>query len=105
MEERFFTEANYLLTVEPSFSALGSIIIISSNIFGGHIVFYPDDSIGDLLGFKPKVIHKEYTLPDFPVDILSSDKIFVECDVAHGVSFKGRRSCKIHNWTMTLNPR
>ena len=68
------------------------------------ISFVQDDTLRDLLGFKPKVIHEKYTLSDHPVDILSFDKIFRECDVAQGKIFKGRISGSIHNWTKNVDP-
>ena len=38
-----------------------------------------------------------------PVDILSFDSIFLECDTARGMTFRGKRSGVIHNWTMTVD--
>ena len=102
-EKRFFTEANYQFTIKPNFSTLGSIIEISSNITGRQIAFTPNDSIRDLLGFKSKVTHEEYNSSDYPVDILLFHKNFLECDIAQGRIFKGRRSGIIHHWTMTVD--
>ena len=62
-----------------------------------------DDSIKDLLGFNARTLYKEYNLSTNPVDILSFDNIFLECDVAQGMIFKGWKSCIIHNWTMTVD--
>ena len=62
-----------------------------------------DDSLRNLLGFNETILSKKYNLSRNPVDISSSDNIFLECDIAHGVIFKGRRSGKIHNWTMTVD--
>ena len=39
-----------------------------------------------------------------PVDTLSFDNIFLECDIAQGMFFKGKRSGKIHNFTMDGDP-
>ena len=39
-----------------------------------------------------------------PVDFLSFDNVFLQCDTAQGMIFKGRRSGFIHNWTMTVDP-
>ena len=69
--EMYFKEATYSFTIKSKFTTLGSIIETSSNNNGSQIAFTPDDSIRDLLGFKPKVIHEEYNLSDYPVDILS----------------------------------
>ena len=30
--------------------------------------------------------------------------IFLECDIAQGMIFKGRKSNIIHNWTLTVSP-
>ena len=49
-------------------------------------------------------MYKQYSLSPNPVDILSFDNIFLECDIAKGMIFKGRRSGIIHNWTMTVDP-
>ena len=98
-----FTEPNYPFKIKPNFSTLGSIIEIDVGI-GRQIDFFPDDSMRDLLGFKAKIIHEEYKLSDYPVDIISFDKIFLECDIARGMIFKGRKSNIIHNRTMTVDP-
>ena len=100
----FFTEPNYPFLIQPNFSTLGSTIEISSNITGCQIAFTPDDSIRDLLGFKPKVIHEEYNLSDYPVDILSFDNFFIQADIVQGMIFKGKRSGIIHNFTMDVDP-
>ena len=39
-----------------------------------------------------------------PVDILSFDNIFIECDIARGMIYRGKQSNNIHKWTMTVNP-
>ena len=98
-----FSESNYPFKIKPNFSTLGSIIEIDVGI-GRQIDFNPDDSIRDLLGFKPKTLNKEYTLSDHPVDILSFDNIFLECNIAQGMIFKGKRSGIIHNFTMDVDP-
>ena len=41
-----------------------------------------DDSIKDLLGFHAITLYEEYNLSTNPVDNLSFDKIFLECDIA-----------------------
>ena len=63
-----------------------------------------DDSIKDLLGFNPRTLYKEYTPSDHPVDLLSFDNIFLECNIAQGMIFKGKRSGIIHNFTMDVDP-
>ena len=98
-----FTESNYPFKIKPNFSTLGSIIEIDVGI-GRKIDFTPNDSTRDLLGFKPKVLTEEYNLSEYPVDILSFDNIFLECNIAQGMIFRGKRSGVIHNWTMTVDP-
>ena len=63
-----------------------------------------DDSIRDLLGFNARTLYEEHTLSNNPVDILSFDNIFIECIIAQGMIFKGKRSGIIHNFTMDVDP-
>ena len=102
IDEEHFTESDYPFQIKPNFSTLGSIIETSPP--GPIISFAFDDSIRSLLGFHETILYKEYNLSPKPVDILSNDKIFIECDIAKGMIFKGRRSGIIHNWTMTVDP-
>ena len=102
IDEEHYTEANYPFKIKPFFSTLGSILEISPQ--GPIISFMFDDSIKDLLGFNARTLYEEYTPSDHPVDILSFDNIFFECNIAHGMIFKGRKSNTIHNWTMTVDP-
>ena len=102
IDEEHYTELIYPFTIKPNFSTLGSIIEISTQ--GPIITFAPDDSIRDLLGFNKTTIFDEYNLSHNPVDILSFDNIFLACDIAQGMIFKGRKSNIIHNWTMTVDP-
>ena len=80
IDEVHYTEANYPITIKPIFSTLGSIMEKSPK--GPIISFMFDDSIRDLLGFKARTIYEEYTPPNTPVNILSFDSIFLECDIA-----------------------
>ena len=50
------------------------------------------------------MIHEEYNLSDYPVDILSFDNTFLECDIAQGMFFKGERSGIKPNFTMDVDP-
>ena len=102
IDEEHYTEANYPLKIKPNFSTLGSIIEISPQ--GRILSFMFDDSIKDLLGFHAITLYEKYNLPTNPVDILSFDIIFPECDIAQGMIFKGRKSNIIQNWTMTVDP-
>ena len=61
-EEFFFTKAKNSFTIKPSFSILGFIVEISSNITGNHFVFTSDYSIRDLLCFRRVILHEEYNL-------------------------------------------
>ena len=101
IDEEHYTEANYPFKMKPNFSTLGSIMEISPQ--GSIISFMFDDSIKDLLGFHAITLYEEYNLSTNPVDILSFD-IFLECEIAQGMIFKGRKSNIIHNWTMTVDP-
>ena len=102
IDEDHYTEANYPFLIKPNFSTLGSIIEITTQ--GPVITFVPDDSIGDLLGFNKITIYEEYNLSPNPVDILSFDNIFLKCNIAQGMIFRGKRSGIIHNFTMDVNP-
>ena len=63
-----------------------------------------DDSIRNFLGFHETILWQEYNLPQNPVDILSFDNTFLECDIAKGMIFKGARSNIFHNFTMDVDP-
>ena len=86
--EEHYTEANYPFTIKPNFSNLGSSKEISPQ--GPIFSFLFDDSIRDLLGFNARTIYEEYNLSRNPVDILSFDNIFLECDFANGMIFKSK---------------
>ena len=102
INEGHYTEANYPSTIKPNFSTLGSIIKIPPQ--GPIISFMFNDSIKDLLGFHAITLYEKYNLSTNPVDILSFDNFFLDCDIAQGMIFKGRKSNIIHNWTMTVDP-
>ena len=102
IDEGYYNELTYPFKIQPNFSTLGSIIEISTQ--GPVITFVPDDSIRKLLGFNKISIFEEYNLSPNPVDILSFDNFFLECYIAQGMIFKGRKSDIIHKWTMTVDP-
>ena len=104
IEQGQFTEDTSHFKFKPNFSTLGSIIEKTPYNPGSYIDFRPDDSLRDLLGFQPKVLSDEYNLSDYPVDNLSFDNIFLECDIAQGTIFKGKRSGIIHNFIMVVDP-
>ena len=97
IDEGHLTETDYTFQIKPNFSTLGSLVEVSSQ--GPTIRYLPNDSIRDLLGFKPKVLQEEYNLSDYPVDTLSFDNFFIETDFAQGMIFKGKRTGIIHNFT------
>ena len=103
IDEEYYSEANYPITIKPIFSTLGSIIEIipeGSAVIG----FVYDDSIGKLLGFDETILYKEYNLSPYPLDIISFDNIFIETDIAQGMIFKGKRSGVIFNFSMDTSP-
>ena len=102
IDEEHYTEANYPFTIKPNFSTLGTIIEMSPQ--GPIISFMFDDSIRDLLGFNARALYEEYTPSNYPVDILSFDNFFLECNIAQGKIFRGKRSGIIHNFTMDVDP-
>ena len=102
IEEGHITKDFYPFSIKPNFSTLGSIIEITDPNFS--IDFTYDDTIRDLLGFNAVILEDEYNLSQNPVDILSFDIIFLECDIAQGMIFKGKKSSIIHNFTMDVDP-
>ena len=97
-----YTETNYPFRTKPNFSTLGSIVEILTP--GPQISFVFDDSIGILLGFTEILVWGKYNLSDNPVDILSFDNIFVECNITQGMIIKGKRSSIMHVWSMNVDP-
>ena len=102
IDEELYTEVDYPFLIKPNFSTFGSIIELSTQ--RPVITFVPDDSIRDLLRFNKTNIYEEYNPSPKPVDILSFDKIFLMCNIAQGMIFKGKRSGKTHNFTMDVDP-
>ena len=102
IDEEHFTESGYPFRKKPNFSTLGSIIEISS--YRPFIGFWLDDSIKNLLGFYETTLYKEYILSINPGDILTFDNIFLECDFAQGMTYGGKRSGIIQNFTMDVDP-
>ena len=101
IDEEHYTEANYPFAFKPNFSTPGSIIEISTQ--GPVLTIVADYSIRNLLGFIATTIYEEYNLPPNPVDVLSFD-IFPECDFAHSMIFKNKRSGILQNVTMDNDP-
>ena len=67
------------------------------------ISFSPNDSIKDLLGFKPTTLSEEYNLSTNPVDILLFDKMLLATDIAQGMIYEGKRSKMIQNFIMDVD--
>ena len=102
IDKEYYTEENYPFTIKPNFSTLGSIIEIKPQ--GSIIGFVFEDSLGSLLGFVETILWEEYNLSPKQVDILSFDNIFIHTNIAQGMTFKGKRSGIIHNFTMDVDP-
>ena len=91
-DKEYYTEANYPFTIKPNFSTLGSNIEIQ--LQEAVIGFVFNDSIANLLGFKETLLYKEYNLSHNPADTLSFDNIFLETDIAQGMTFRSKMSGK-----------
>ena len=102
IDEGHFTETNYPFTIKSEFSTLDSVVEVSRQ--GPLISFLPDGSIRNPLGFNSTTIDEDYNPSPNPVDVLSIDNIFLECHIAPGMNFKGKRSRKIHNFTLDIDP-
>ena len=102
IDEGHYTEISYPITIKPNTSTLWSIIEISPK--GFIISFMFDDSVKDLLQFHAVTLNEKYNLSNNPADILSIDNISLECDIAQGMIFKGRKSNFILIRTITVNP-
>ena len=96
------TETDYTFAIKPIFSILGSIIETSRQ--EPIISFLPDDSIRIFLGFNAFTLDEKYDLSSNSVDIINFDNVFLECDIAQGMVFSGKRSGRIHNFTMDVDP-
>ena len=83
IDEEQFSESDFPFQIKPKFSLLGSFIEITPQ--GPIISFVFDDSIRNLLGFHETLFNKKYNLSPKPVDILSFDSFFLECDIAKGM--------------------
>ena len=101
IDEGYYTEIDLPFLNETNFWTLGSIIEIS--IQGLVIKFVPDDSIRKFSGFNKTTLYEEYNVSPNPVDILSFDNIFLECNIAQGKIFKGKRSGIFHNFSKDVD--
>ena len=89
-------------TIKPNFKTPGSIIEKSTQ--GLVKPFVPNDSIRDLLKFNRTTLYEEYNLSPNPVVTLSFGNIFLECNIAQGMIFKGKTSRIIPKNTVDVNP-
>ena len=103
IEEGYFQEGNYPFSNKANFPTSRSIREKHPGV-GVQMSFIQEDSIRYLLGVKSVLVYKKYNISDNPVDILSFHNTLLECDIAQGIIFQGRRSGIIHNFTMDLNP-
>ena len=101
-DEGLISEDEYSFTIKPIFSTQCSIIGITPGR-SWHISCVQDDTLGDLLGLKPTVIHLEYNLTEYPVDNSSIDNIFSETNIAQGKIIRGKRSGDFHNLGIDVN--
>ena len=85
-KEGYFTTEIYPFIITPNFSTLGSFIQIKPNFIGSRISFNHDDSRRELLAFDSVVIYEQYNLSPNPVEILSFDNMFMETNIAQGMT-------------------
>ena len=97
----YFFEPDDVFTIKRSFSTL--VIIIEISRQEPLIVFTPDDSVLDLLGFNPGTVYDNYIVSPNPVDTSLFD-IFLETDIAQGMISKGKRTGMIPIFTMGVDP-
>ena len=83
--------------IKPNFTTQASTIEI---VDGWKVDFTFAGTITTILGFESRKFCKNYNLS---VDIISFDKIFVECDIAQGMIINGKRTRVIHNFTKDVN--
>ena len=102
IEVGHITEKFYPFSIKPNFSTLDSIIEITNPNF--LIDFTYDNTFRDLLGFNAVILEDKYNLSNNPVDSLSFDKIFIECNIARGMIYRGKQGNINHNFTMDVDP-
>ena len=102
-DERYITDGDYPVTIKPNFQTLGRIEATEIGR-GWQTSSVHDDTLRDLIGFKPTVLHEDYNLSDKLVDIISFDNIFLETDIAQGTIFKDKRAAIFHEYTMDVDP-
>ena len=69
------------------------------------IDFGPEDSIGHLLGFTPRILAANVThTSDLPVTILKVNSLRVECNITTGAYINGQRVHTIHEFFPAVPP-
>ena len=101
-EEGHIIKDFYPVSIKPNFLTLGSFLEITDPHFLNDFTY--DYTICGLLDFNAVILEDGYYLSNNPVDILSFDKIFLECDIAQGMIYRGKRSGIVHNFTIDVNP-
>ena len=97
-------EADYPFQIKPNFATSTLGCNIEKSPQGPIISFVFKDSIKSFLWFNETILYKEYKLSPVPVDVLSSDKIVFETNIAQGLILKRKRCGIIYIWTMTVDP-
>ena len=100
MVNHFRLQLNF--QISPNFTTQGSIIEIDD---GWEANFTYAGTIRIIPGFDATKVSENYKLSDHPVDIISFDNIFVECEVAQGMIINGKINRVIHKFMMDVNPR
>ena len=92
--------ASTIISIKPNNNTLRSEI--KSN---REINFKPKDSIGELLGFTPRVLlaNKTHT-SDSPVAILKVNALRIECNITTGAYINNRKVHTIHEFFPTVPP-
>ena len=99
-----FTPELYPFKITPNFSTLGGFIEIKPNFIGSGISFLHDDSRREFLRFDSVVIYDQYNLSHNPVEILSFDNMFMETNIAQGMTFQIDLQPILINLRWTLIP-
>lgn len=98
--QKALTDRNISLSLRPNNNTLCSEIKCNREIN-----FIPDDSIGRLLGFTPRILEANKThKSDLPVVILKVNSLRVECNITAGAYINEQRVHTIHEFFPTVPP-
>ena len=102
--ENVFHRRKISIFNQTIFSTLWSVIEISRGR-GIQTGFINGGSIRKLLGSKLSVKHQEYSLSDYPIDILTFDNFFLATDISQRIVFEqSEQELSITSqWTTTLD--